>query len=95
MFWDQEPSSTQEKSKKPLEYTVLETEFERIYKKTWYKLEPSHYLWRMIIDDVAGQGTHWYINKEITGKSFIWVTDKYLTLLCVKGACRVNQTPQF
>ena len=89
MFWDQAASYKEEVRKKEykLTYSILETDNEQIYKKTWHKLDPTFSLWRLIISDENTKGSHWDIVKENDGKSFIWVTDKYLTLLEIKGAC--------
>lgn len=88
MFWDQEVSYKEEVRKKEykLTYSILETVYDTIYKNTWHKLSPTHALWQMIRADEKTKGANWDILKENNGKSFIWVTDKYLTLLQLKGA---------
>lgn len=75
---------------KDMSYDILETVHERLYGNTWHKLILTHSLWKMITEDKKCRGSSWDKIKEITGETYIWVTDKYLTLLEIKGACREN-----
>jgi hypothetical protein len=88
MFWDQTPSYKEEIRKREykLTYSIIETVHERIHKNTWYKLNLSDNLWYMIVRDKQNKGANWDVIKENNGTSFVWVTDKYLTLLHLKGA---------
>lgn len=95
MYWDQTPSYSKEEIRKKeynLTYAVLDTVHERIHKKIWYKLRLTHALWKMITQDKDTRGANWDIVEEINGQSYIWVTDKYLTLLNIKGAYLETET---
>lgn len=95
MYWDQTASYSKEEVRKKeynLTYTILDTVHDTIHMQIWYKLKLTHALWSMIVQDKGRQGANWDIIKEITGQSYIWVTDKYLTLLNVKGAYRDTET---
>lgn len=95
MYWDQTPSYSKEEIRVKeyyLTYAVLDTVYDTIHKQTWHKLRLTHALWIMIVQDKGRRGANWDIIKEITGQSYIWVTDKYLTLLNVKGAYRDTET---
>lgn len=95
MYWDQTPSYSKEEVRKKeynLTYTILDTVHDTIHRQTWYKLKLTHALWSMIMQDKGRRGANWDIIKEITGESYIWVTDKYLTLLNIKGAYLETET---
>jgi hypothetical protein len=95
MYQYQELSYSQEAIRKKeydLTYSVLDTVHETLYKQTWHKLKLTYALWRMITQDKGRQGANWDIVKEIDGQSYIWVTDKYLALLNVKGAYCETET---
>lgn len=88
MFWDQETKGYLDydfEFDKVPSYRVLETVFERVYKKTWYKLDVNRRLWH-IITTSKGQNENWELVKENNGAKFLWVTDKMLTLILLQGA---------
>ena len=86
MFWDQKASTVSSKKQESvLEYTILETVYERIYKKTWYKLDANSAL-KYIISTLPGENLNWEYYKENNGAYYFWVTDKTLTLLSIRGA---------
>jgi hypothetical protein len=70
-------------------YTILETVFERIYKKTWYKLDANREL-KYIIANLPGENLNWEYVKENNGAYYYWVTDQTLTLLQIQGAVEKN-----
>lgn len=90
MYWDQTASYTV-KIKKPTvpTYSILETVYERIHKKTWYKLDANLRL-KDIIVNLPGRNLNWEYVKENNGAYYYWVTDKTLTLLQIQGAVEKN-----
>jgi hypothetical protein len=67
----------------PPTYYILETIDDRITKVTWHKILGNSKAIALIV--AYKVFTHWEIKEEISGKRFIWVTDKLLTLLNIQG----------
>lgn len=70
-------------------YRILETLYERIYKKTWHKLSVNPTL-KDMIEKIPGENTNWERHKELNGARFYWVTDPTLTMLTLQGAVKEN-----
>ena len=64
-------------------YSILETVEDRITGTVWHKLKTNEKAARLILALKATKSFD--IHTEPSGKSFIWVTDKLLTLLHIQG----------
>lgn len=62
---------------------ILETVYDRITGTKWHKLKTNHKATKLIINNKAY--SQWDLKAEITGKKYLWVTDKLLTLLHIQG----------
>ena len=86
MFWDQETKEYVDYGvDKSLTYRILDTVFDRLSKKTWIKLDSNPRLANLIIKS-KGRDENWELIEEINGGHYLWVTDKFLTLLQIQGA---------
>jgi len=64
-------------------YDILETEEDSITGTVWHKLDVNEKATRLIIHSKAY--SQWDYRTELSGKIFIWVTDRLLTILHIKG----------
>ena len=67
------------------EFRVLSKERDHISKVTWNKLYSNHKMRELIINS-GTENVNFQCVNEITGEEFYWVTEKFLTVLMIKGA---------
>lgn len=66
-----------------MKYTIIDREYNTLYKKLWYKILPDQRCLTFIKQHPSADA---HVHYEITGESYLYITEKYATLLGIAGA---------